>query len=128
MQEPNASKLVLVVEDEEMNMKLLTDHLELAGYHVLKAVDGEEAIACLKVHTPDIVIADLCMPKLNGWRLGLWISENKDKKIPIIFLSATINEEDLPSHGEPGDYYMPKPVDAQRLIKKIEECLQKGRE
>jgi CheY-like chemotaxis protein len=124
MQEANTSKLILVVEDEERNMKLITDVLETAGYRILKAVDGEEAIARLKVHNPDIIIADLCMPNLNGWRLGLWIAENKkDKKIPIIFLSSLLNEEGPPRQGEYGDYYMPKPLEAQKLIKKMEELL-----
>lgn len=124
MQEQNASKLILVVEDEEKNMRLIADVLELAGYHILKAVDGEEAIAHLKIRNPDLVIADLCIPNFNGWRLGLWIMENKkDKMIPIIFLSALLNEEGPPKQGELGDYYMPKPFDAQKLIQKIEELV-----
>jgi len=124
MQKQNESKLILVVEDEEQNMKLIADVLALAGYHILKAVDGEEAIARLKVHNPDLIIADLCMPNFNGWKLGLWIAENKkDKNIPIIFLSSLLSEEGLPQPGELGDYYMPKPFEAERLIKKIEELL-----
>jgi DNA-binding response OmpR family regulator len=124
MEEHNASQLILVVEDDEKNMKLIADVLELAGYRILKAVDGEEGIAHLKVQDPDMVIADLCMPNLNGWRLGLWIMENKKhKKVPIIFLSALLNEEGLPGKGEFGDYYMPKPFEAKKLIEKIEELL-----
>jgi DNA-binding response OmpR family regulator len=120
------SKLILVVEDEERNRKLINDVLQKAGYCILTANDGEEAIACLKAHQPDIIIADLCMPNLNGWRLGLWIEENKKgKKIPIIFLSSLLNEEGPPGKGEFGDYYMSKPFDIQALIEKIEELLKK---
>jgi DNA-binding response OmpR family regulator len=124
MRGQEASKLILIVEDEEKNMKLVSCELELAGYRILKAADGQEAIDHLKVHDPDIVIADLSMPNFNGWRLGLWITENKkDKRTPIIFLSALISEEGPPSPGEFGDYYMPKPFEHQRLILKIEELL-----
>jgi adenylate cyclase len=125
MQEHGASKFILIVEDEEKSMKLLADVLQLAGYSVQKAVNGTQAIACLKVHKPDMIIADLCMPDFNGWRLGLWIMENKkDEKIPIIFLSSLISEEGPPGQGEYGDYYIPKPFDAQKLTKKIEELLE----
>jgi DNA-binding response OmpR family regulator len=124
MQEQNASKLILVVEDDEKSMTLVADVLTLSGYRILKAVDGEEAIVHLKAHNPDMVISDLCMPGFDGWRLGLWITENrKDKKIPIIFLSAILNGDGPPGQGELGDYYMPKPLDTQKLIKKIEELL-----
>jgi len=124
IEEQKASKLILVVEDEERNMRLITDVLQLAGYRILKAVDGEEAVTHLKAQNPDIVISDLCMPNFNGWRLGLWIAENKkDKKIPIIFLSSLLGEEGPPGQGEYGDYYMSKPFDTQRLINKIEELL-----
>ena len=67
MSEQNASKLILVVE-EEKNMKLITGVLALAGHRFLKAFDGEEAIAQLKEHDPDIIIADLNMPQFNKWK------------------------------------------------------------
>jgi len=124
MKELNASKLILVVEDNEKHMNLMTDVMELAGYRILKAVNVEEAIVLLKAHNPDMVIADLFLPDLNGWELGLWITKNKkDQNIPIIYLSARLREEALPVQGELGDYYMPKPFDTKRLIEKIEELL-----
>jgi DNA-binding response OmpR family regulator len=123
MQELNTSKLILVVDDEEMSMALIADVLGLAGYRVLKASDGTQAVTCLKDHDPDLVIADLNMPNLNGWQLGLWIMENRAKKIPLIFLSSLINEGGPPGQAEFGDYYMPKPFKAEILIKKVEELL-----
>jgi DNA-binding response OmpR family regulator len=124
MEEQKASQLILVVEDEEKNMKLIADVLQLAGYRILKAVNGEEAIAHLRIHDPDLVISDICMSDVNGWELGFWISENKkDKKVPIIFLSSLISEEGPLKPGEFDDYYMPKPFAAHRLVKKIEELL-----
>ena len=120
----NREKTILIVEDDEKYMRLMADMLQRAGYRILKAADGEEAITHLKVQDPDTVISDLCMPNLNGWRLGLWIMENKkDKKIPIIFLSALLSEEGPPGQGEFGDYYISKPFDIKRLIEKIEELL-----
>lgn len=124
MQEQNASKLILVVEDNAKHMTLITDVLELTGYRILKAINVEEAITILKIQDPDIVIADIFLPKFDGWELGIWIVKNKkDKKIPIIYLSALLREESSPIEGELGDYYMSKPFEAQRLIKKIEELL-----
>jgi len=118
------SKLILVVEDNEMHMDLITDVLQLAGYSVLKAVDGEKAMACLKVQDPDMVISDFNMPNFSGWKLGLWILEHKkDKKIPIIFLSALLSEEGPPNELDLGDYYFPKPFETKKLIQKIEELL-----
>jgi len=120
----NQGKIILIVEDEEKNMKLIADVLQLAGYRILKAVNGEEAIAHIQIQDPDLVVADICMSDVNGWELGFWISENKkDIKIPIIFLSSLISEEGPVKPGEFGECYMPKPFVAQRLIKKIEELL-----
>jgi DNA-binding response OmpR family regulator len=122
-EEKNA-KCILVVEDDEKSMKLVTDILGLSGYRTLKALDGEQALNQFKAHTPDMVIADLNMPNLNGWKLGFWIKEKqKERKIPVIFISALIDAEGRPGANELGDYYFPKPFESSRLIKKIEELL-----
>ena len=124
IQEQDISRLILVAEDDPKNMKLITDVLQLAGYRILKAFDGEEVITFLKSETPDIVIADICMANINGWELGFWLSENrKEKEIPIIFLSSLISEEGPLIPGKFGEYYMPKPFETKRLLEKIKGLL-----
>ena len=63
------TKKILVADDEERMRKLLCDYLKNAGYMVLEAADGEEAIASFNKNNPDLIILDIMMPKLNGIEL-----------------------------------------------------------
>lgn len=115
------SPCILVVEDDEKHMKLINDLLEAAGYRVVKAVDGKEAMAHFTAHRPELVITDLNVPGLSGWKLGLWIREQKnDRTTPIIFLSALLADE---GGAGPHDFYLPKPFETQKLLQKVAEVL-----
>ena len=117
-------KKILVVDDEIDIVTLIKMRLSSKGYEVITAHDGHEALSQVQRHTPDLVIADLNMPHLDGWRLSQKIRDNeKFKTIPIILLSSLVEKEGPAGDLEVGDFYMTKPFEPEALLAKIKELL-----
>lgn len=112
---------ILVVDDDESMQKAIVDVLRLEGFHVLMAEHGLDALRVLEDHTPDLIISDIMMPKMNGYQLYQRVSSNPDwTMIPFIFLSAKREEEDIRFGKELGaDDYLRKPVAQQDLISAV---------
>ncbi|MBN1119608.1 MAG: response regulator transcription factor [Anaerolineae bacterium] len=112
---------ILVVDDEPGVLENLTDLLRLSGYEVIGATNGAEAIQILEKLTPDLIIADIMMPRMNGYQLYLRIRQNPDWMwIPFIFLSAKGEAEDIRFGKELGsDDYLTKPVEPDDLLAAI---------
>ena len=120
-------KKILVVDDDEDIVKVISFRLSASGFNVITAFDGEEGLKKVKIHNPDLVVADLTMPGLNGWQMSLKLKQDeKYKNIPVIILSALVDKEGLAGDAEVGDYYLAKPFDADKLMAKINELLPKG--
>ena len=118
------AKKILVVDDDVEIVTLIKMRLSARGYEVITAEDGRDALAQVQRHLPDLVVADLSMPNLDGWRFSQRIRDNeKFKKMPIILLSALVEKEGPADAIEVGDFYMAKPFDAEKLLAKIKEFL-----
>ena len=117
-------KKILVVDDEEDMVFMLKATLEKQGFEVVTASDGEQALRVIKTSPPDLMIVDLTMPNMNGWRFSLKVREDERfKTTPIIILSGLIEGERPPEQHESGSIYIPKPFDIFKLMDKVKELL-----
>ncbi|MDP4131401.1 MAG: response regulator, partial [Bacteroidota bacterium] len=87
---------ILVAEDDPMNMLLISEVLKTLGLHVIKACNGEEAVACLNEHHPALVFMDINMPEMDGYEATRTIRQlpGSQSNIPIIALTASVMKED----------------------------------
>lgn len=115
---------VLVVDDEVMNVMILSRRLKKEGFVVEEASDGQVAIDMVSAAAdiPDIVLMDLMMPNLDGWEATKKLKE-KFPHIKVIAVSAKVDEE-MRSAQNGFDDFCPKPVNFKLLISKIEQVLQ----
>lgn len=118
-------KKALVVDDEVPLVMLLKDSLELSGYEVDTAYNGEEAVAKIKQNKPDIILLDVRMPKMNGWEVCKWVKNNPETKhIPVIMLSAYDQRSDIEKGLSLGaERYLIKPYDPTNLLKVLDEVM-----
>lgn len=111
-------KKILVVEDEENISKLISDTLNLGGYAVEKAFDGEEAVKKLQDKKFDLIILDIMLPRLDGFEV---MQKVNNKSIPIIFLSAKNDVATIVKGlSEGGQDYMIKPFEPLELLARVE--------
>jgi DNA-binding response OmpR family regulator len=120
------NRKVLVVDDDPSVRKLLNQTLEMEGYSVATAADGEEALEELPASKPDVVVLDVMMPKLNGLDVLDRIRRNPETStLPVILLTAKSSKEDVWEGWQRGvDYYMTKPFDVEELLRFIEYVLE----
>ncbi len=120
-----SKKRILVVDDEVDLVETLTFRLEANGYEVIKAHDGQVGLDIAKKDKPDLMILDLMLPKMDGYKVcGLLKADARYKKIPIIMFTARAQESDKKIGEEVGaDAYITKPFDPQVLLAKIKELL-----
>ena len=120
------TKKILVADDEERIVKLVSDFLKIGGYEVLPASDGAQALELFNKN-PDIALAiiDIMMPELDGWALTKEIRKTSD--LPIIMLSARAEEFDLLTGFESGiDEYVTKPFSPAVLVKRVEALIKRS--
>jgi CheY-like chemotaxis protein/nitrogen-specific signal transduction histidine kinase len=116
--------IVLIVDDEAMNRKLLRAILEAANYTVLEAGDGVEALALLEEKGADAIISDILMPRMDGYRLCNEIrSRERFRNLPLIFYSSTyISATDEERSLEVGaDLYLKKPISSAEILKALRD-------
>ncbi len=118
-------KRILLADDEADIVTIVSMRLKANGYEVISANDGETALKLAKQESPDLLILDLMMPKLDGFKVCRLLKfDRRYKAIPIMMLTARAQPEDLKLATECGaDAYMTKPLDAQGFLKKIAELL-----
>lgn len=121
-------KKILIVEDESYLVELLTVRLVKEGFEVISASNGEEAIEKVGETTPNLVIMDIMMPKMNGYQATRKIKENPaTKHIPVIMLSAKGLESDRTWGLSSGaDDYVTKPYEFSTLLEKMNKLLNKS--
>jgi len=112
---------ILIVEDNELSRDMLSRRLRRKGYEVIVAVDGAEGVAMAGEQMPDIVLMDLSLPDMDGWKATQTLKENpKTRAIPVIALTAHAMSGDRERALEAGcDDYDTKPIDLRRLLTKI---------
>ena len=112
---------VLVVDDDAVIRQLITVNLELEGFAVLTAVDGEDCLVQAQAHLPDVITLDVMMPKLDGWAAARRLrADPATAGIKVVLLSALAQEADLRRADEIGvDAYLVKPFDPDDLIEVV---------
>ena len=116
---------ILLVEDNEMNRDMLSRRLQRKGYEVVLALDGQSGVEMAQTHAPDLVLMDMSLPVVDGWKATRCIKINvATRHIPVIALTAHAMSGDREKALEAGcDDYDTKPVEFPRLLGKIEALL-----
>jgi DNA-binding response OmpR family regulator len=116
---------ILVADDDQDILELVAFRLERAGYEVLTAGDGEQALASAREHRPALAVLDVMMPKLTGYEVVKAMrAEEGTSRIPVILLTARVQEADVSRGFEAGaDDYIRKPFSPQELRARVEAIL-----
>lgn len=118
-------KKILMVDDEPDFLDMVRTRLEAGGYEIITASDGQQGLERAKKEKPDLIILDLMLPRMDGYKVcGLLKKDTRYSRIPIIILTARAQGEDVKLGAELGaDAYIIKPFDAAALLGKIKELL-----
>jgi DNA-binding response OmpR family regulator len=116
---------VLVADDDPDILALISFRLERAGYEVLAAADGDEALRLALANAPDLAVLDVMMPKLDGYEVTIRLRQNETtRRMPIILLTARVQEADIARGFEVGaDDYVKKPFSPQELGARVQAIL-----
>lgn len=119
------AKTVLVVEDNELNMKLFHDLLEATGYETIQTRNGLEAIDLAREHQPDLILMDIQLPEVSGLEVTKWIKEDDDlRSIPIIAVTAFAMKGDEERIRQGGcEAYLSKPISVGKFIETVKSYL-----
>jgi two-component system cell cycle response regulator DivK len=120
-----AGKRVLIVEDNELNMKLFHDLLEAHGYSTLQTKDGMEALRIARRERPDLILMDIQLPEVSGLEVTKWIKEDDDlRSIPVIAVTAFAMKGDEEKIREGGcEDYIAKPISVARFLETVQRYL-----
>ena len=120
-----ANKRVLIVEDEPDIVELIEFNLKLEDIGCLHAYDGEEGLSMAKEENPDLILLDIMLPKLNGYKIARLLKFDESyKHIPIIMLTARTQQSDIALGKESGaDEYVPKPFATDELVGLVKKHL-----
>ena len=123
----SASKKVLVVEDNELNMKLFNDLLEANGYQVIQTRDGLSALDLARKHRPDLILMDIQLPEVSGIEVTKWLKEDDELRvIPVIAVTAFAMKGDEQKIREGGcEAYISKPISVVSFLQTIDSYLKK---
>lgn len=122
-----ANKRVLIVDDEPDIVELIEFNLNLENIECIKAYDGEQGLSKAKEEHPDLIVLDIMLPKINGYKIARLLKFDESyKHIPIIMLTARTQQSDVALGKETGaDEYIPKPFSMDVLIGIIKKYLGK---
>ncbi|MEM9923993.1 MAG: response regulator transcription factor [Cyanobacteria bacterium P01_D01_bin.50] len=120
---------ILVVDDDLGTRLSIGDYLELSGYKVLTANDGEEGLRMVNKHHPDLIVTDIIMPHVNGYELVRRVRQQaRFRLLPVILLTArTQTQERILGYQSGCDLYLPKPFELEELAAAISNLLERSR-
>ncbi len=118
-------KTVLIVEDNELNMKLFHDLLDVQGYRILQADNGNDALALARAHHPDLILMDIQLPEKSGLDVTREIKADADiAKIPVIAVTAFAMKSDEERIRQGGcEDYIAKPISVPVFLEKVKRYL-----
>ena len=121
----SARKKVLIVEDNDLNMKLFNDLLVAHGYGTLQSRDGIEALALARQHRPDLILMDIQLPEISGLQVTQWIKRDDDlRMIPVIAVTAFAMKGDEEKIRDGGcEAYIAKPISVASFLSTVERFL-----
>jgi len=115
------NKTIMIVEDNELNMKLFHDLLESQGYNTIQTANGMEALDLARAHHPDLILMDIQLPEVSGLEVTKWLKEDEElRSIPVIAVTAFAmkgDEERILSGGCEG--YISKPISVPHFLETI---------
>jgi two-component system cell cycle response regulator DivK len=119
------TKTVLIVEDNELNMKLFHDLLDAHGIGTLQTSDGMEALEIARKHRPDLILMDIQLPEVSGLEVTKWIKEDEElKSIPIVAVTAFAMKGDEEKIREGGcEAYIAKPISVTEFMDTVRQFL-----
>ncbi len=126
MDHPSNKKKILIVEDNELNMRLFNDLLEAQGYEIIQARQGIEALKQARKHLPDLILMDIQLPEISGLEVTKWIKEDeKLKTIPVIAVTAFAMKGDEQRIRESGcEGYISKPISIGSFLETVKKQLE----
>jgi two-component system cell cycle response regulator DivK len=118
-------KKVLIVEDNDLNMKLFNDLLEAHGYNTLQTKDGMEALRMARQHLPDLILMDIQLPEVSGLEVIKWLKEDDNlSAIPVIAVTAFAMKGDEEKMRNGGcEAYIAKPISVSSFMRTVERFL-----
>lgn len=116
---------ILIIEDEEGIIEALRLRLEANNYEVISAADGAEGLNKARSEKPDLIILDILLPKLDGYKVARMLKfDEKFSTIPIIMVTAKVQQSDIAKGKEAGaDAYITKPFKAEELLAEMKKLL-----
>lgn len=117
------AKTVLVVEDNELNMKLFCDLLDAHGYKTIQTKDGMEALGLARQHRPDLILMDIQLPEVSGLEVTKWLKEDAElKHIPVVAVTAFAMKGDEQKIRDGGcEDYIAKPISVVKFIETVKQ-------
>jgi len=118
-------KRILLIDDHQTVFRLLEAIVRIKGYKLLYAESGQQGIVMARQEQPDLILLDVMMPDIDGFKVCQYLKENDGtKEIPIMFLTARGAEDDLETGRKAGaDGFMTKPFQTIEVLKQIEKLL-----
>ena len=119
------SKKVLIVEDNELNMKLFHDLLDAQGYETLQTREGLQALALARQHRPDLILMDIQLPEVSGLEVTKWLKEDDElSHIPVVGVTAFAMKGDEERIREGGcEAYISKPISVMSFLDTVRRHL-----
>ncbi len=121
--------LTILVVDDDLGTRLsISDYLELSGYIVITADDGQEALEIVEEYHPDLIVTDIVMPRMNGYELVRQVRQKPAYRLlPVILLTARIKtQERILGYQSGCDLYLPKPFELEELAAAIRNLLERS--
>ncbi|HEY3218384.1 MAG TPA: response regulator [Candidatus Limnocylindria bacterium] len=123
------SDLILIVEDNEKNMKLARDLLQFHGFAIIEATNAEDGIALARDRTPKLVLMDIQLPGMDGVSALAQLREDpKTSQIPVVAMTASVMKEDRERFEKAGfDGFITKPIDVRAFPQQVRDAVARGR-
>jgi two-component system, cell cycle response regulator DivK len=119
------TKTVMIVEDNELNMKLFNDLLQAHGINTIQTRNGLDAINLAREHLPDLILMDIQLPEVSGLEVTKWLKDDdKVKHIPVIAITAFAMKGDEERIREGGcEAYLSKPISVQKFLETVNKFI-----
>jgi len=120
------SKTILIVEDNELNMKLFNDLLEAHGYNTLQTRDGRDVLSMTRKHRPDLILMDIQLPEISGLEIAKMLKADDDlNSIPVVAVTAFAMKGDEQKIRNGGcDGYIAKPISVNNFLQTVSKFLE----